>query len=97
LHEKSRQALSLCLNVFEIENHSTMVEISGKRWKNWQFRWQLAAFLLVIPLIAPIYETRKEADRRNKKNRAQEILHETPCLRKEKFPHCGNNQQDKGD
>ncbi len=31
-----------------------MVESSGKRWKNEQFRWQLAVFLLVIPLIAPI-------------------------------------------
>jgi hypothetical protein len=29
-----------------------MVEISGKRWKNWQFRWQSGVFLLVIPLIA---------------------------------------------
>jgi hypothetical protein len=30
-----------------------MVEVSGKRWKNEQFRWQFAVFLLVIPLIAP--------------------------------------------
>ena len=30
-----------------------MVEISGKRWKNEQFRWQFWVFLLVIPLITP--------------------------------------------
>ena len=31
-----------------------MVGISGKRWKNEQFRWQFAVFLLANPLIAPV-------------------------------------------
>ena len=31
-----------------------MVDITGKRWKNEQFRWQFGVFLLVYALIAPV-------------------------------------------